>query len=200
LISRYQAIEEVLWPRGFTRDVWMIVDCARDPQGIFRFLLGCHLEYSCLYSGVLPPELEMAAPYLLQLDYDSEETRRLLRLAWGHSWGILLRSGTNMKKLRRHLREFLVIRDPKGKRMAFRYYDPRVLRIYLPTCSSDDLRTFFGPVEHFWTEDASDEDHILQFRIDGGRLDRKSVPLTEFGVRSHAAELVERAYELDDER
>ena len=25
-------IEELLWPKGFTRDMWMIVDGARDPR------------------------------------------------------------------------------------------------------------------------------------------------------------------------
>lgn len=166
-MSRGEVMEELFWPQGFTRDVWMIVDCARDPQRIFRFLLGCHLEYSCLYSGVLPPALEMAAPYLVQLEHDNQETRRLIQLSWGNSWGVFLKSGTSMNKLRRHLRQFLMVRDPQGRRMVFRYYDPRVLRAYLPTCNGEELRTVFGPVESFWTEAAPDVDHMLEFRFEG---------------------------------
>lgn len=176
-MSRYEAIERFLWPKGFSRDAWMIVDCARDQTRIFRFLLGCHLEYSCLYSGTLPPALEMAAPYLLQLEYDDRETRRLIELSWGNSWGIFLRSSTNMTKLRRHLRQFLIVRDPNGRRMAFRYYDPRVLRVYLPTCVNKELETVFGPIDCFWTEDRQDPDQMLEFRLKNGKLLAKSRPL-----------------------
>jgi hypothetical protein len=177
LMSRHQAIEELLWPKGPTPDVWMIVDCAREPQRIFRFLLACHLEYSCLFSGYLPPVLEMAAPYLVQLEHDNEETRRLIELSWGNSWGVFLRSGTNLTKLRRHLRGFLMVRDPQGRRMTFRYYDPRVLRAYLPTCNSEELRTVSGPIECFWTEDAKDVEHMLEFRFEGSRLIKKTLRL-----------------------
>jgi Domain of unknown function (DUF4123) len=177
-MRRYQAIEAVLWPNGLTRNVWMIVDCARDPKRIFRFLLDCHLEYSCLYSGALAPALEMAAPYLLQLDYDSQESRRLIELSWGNSWGVFLKSDTSLKKLRRHLRQFLIVRDPQGRRMAFRYYDPRVLRSYLPTCVSEELRTVFGPIDCFWTENQGDVEQLLEFRFESGRLAKRTLPLT----------------------
>lgn len=173
-MSRSDAIEKHLWPKGPSRDVWMIVDCARDRTRIFRFLLSCHLEQSCLYSGPIAPALEMAAPYLLQLEHDSEETRRLIELSWGNSWGIFLRSPTNMRNLRKHLRGFLIVHDWKGSRMAFRYYDPRILRVYLPTCTSEELRTVFGPIEFFWTEDGDDMDQMLEFKVDRGTLIQKT--------------------------
>jgi len=54
-------IEKILWPDGPCQNVWMIVDGARSID-VFRFLLECYLEYSCLYSGPLTPDLEIAAP------------------------------------------------------------------------------------------------------------------------------------------
>jgi hypothetical protein len=30
--------------------------------------------------------------------------------------------------------------------LLFRYYDPRVLRVYLPSCRPSELETVFGPV------------------------------------------------------
>jgi hypothetical protein len=180
LMSRYRAIEDYLWPNGPTRDVWMIVDCARDQNRIFRFLLACHLEQSCLYSGQIAPALEMSAPYLLQLEHDSEETRRLIELSWGNSWGVFLRSPTTLTNLRKHLRQFLVVLDPEGRRMAFRYYDPRILRVYLPTCSGEELRTVFGPIEVFWTEDWRDMDHMLEFQREAGKLIKRTQSLETF--------------------
>ena len=168
-------IEEILWPEGPRQNIWMILDGARSIE-IFRMLLACHLEYACLYSGTLTPDLEMAAPYLVQLDHGYRDTHHLIQQAWGNSWGVFLRSDTSLKKLRRHLREFLVVRDTKGKRMVFRYYDPRVLRVYLPTCEAGELRTFLGPIHLFWTEGNVLED-ILEFRSDRGSLVRRTISL-----------------------
>ena len=169
MTSRYVAeIEQRLWPEGFRRDIWMIVDAARDLR-IFSMLLDCHLEHSCLYSGYLPPALEAAAPYLVQLDYDYRDTRRFIREAWGNSWGVFLKADIGMDRLRRHLRGFLVVRDTSNQRLIFRYYDPRVLRVYLPTCTSGELREVFGPIECFWTEDET-VDSILEFRLHRERL------------------------------
>ena len=169
-------IEEILWPEGPRQNIWMILDGARSVE-VFRMLLECHLEYSCLYSGPLTPEMEIAAPYLVQLDHGYRDTHRFIRRAWGNSWGVFLKSETSLKKLRRHLREFLVVRDEKGRRMVFRYYDPRVLRVYLPTCTPGELRTVFGPIECFWTEDDSSE-NIREFKLSGSTLTNRTAALT----------------------
>jgi hypothetical protein len=158
LVSR---IEEILWPEGPRQNIWMILDGARSIE-IFRMLLACHLEYACLYSGPLSPELEMAAPYLVQLDHGYKDTHQFISRAWGNSWGVFLRSETSLKKLRRHLREFLVVRDERGNRLVFRYYDPRVLRVYLPTCTASELRRVFGPIECFWME-SGDPEELFKF-------------------------------------
>jgi hypothetical protein len=46
--------------------------------------------------------------------------------------------------------------------MRGRLYDPRVLRIYLPTCNAAETQEFFGPVSRFLME-ASDPQLMLQF-------------------------------------
>jgi hypothetical protein len=161
-------IEALLWPEGFRRDMWMVVDAARDRR-IFGVLVNSYLDYSCLYSGSLPPALETVAPYLVQLEHEDRYTRELLQQAWGNSWGILIRCDSSLETLRRHLRQFLVVQGPRGERLVFRYYDPRVLRIYLPTCNAEELRTVFGPIECFYTEAEASEE-IWEFRRDERRL------------------------------
>ena len=164
-------IEQCFWPQDFRRDVWMIADAARHPR-IFAMLQELHLEYYCLYSGPLPPALEMAAPYLVHFDYDDPGTHHFLQNAWGNSWGVFLKCASHARSLRRHLREFLVMRDSDGNRLVFRYYDPRVLRVYLPTCTLEELRTFFGPIECFWVEDET-SDLILHYSCDGNGLSER---------------------------
>jgi len=168
-------IEEILWPEGPRQNIWMILDGARSIE-IFRMLLACHLEYSCLYSGTLTSELEMAAPYLVQLDHGYKDTHQFIQRAWGNSWGVFLRSDTSLKKLRHHLRELLIVRDERGNRLVFRYYDPRVLRVYLPTCTTNELKAFLGPVQAFWTEGNVFED-MLEFRFERSNLVRRTIPL-----------------------
>lgn len=170
-----QQLEDILWPNKRGRHAWMILDAARD-QRIFPMLLECHLDYSCLYSGTLPPLLSMAAPYLLHLEYDYRDTRRFLRHAWGNSWGVVLNCDESLKTLRRHLREFLLVRDPSGQSLLFRYYDPRVLRLYLPTCNRSELETVFGPIERFWTEDDT-QHRLLDFSLSHGRLVQASLDI-----------------------
>lgn len=153
----------------------MIVDAARDPR-IFWLLREYHLERYCLYSGPLPAELEAAAPYLIQLECEDEDTRHFLRKAWSNSWGVFIKCAAHANALRRHLRGFLVARDADGKRMLFRYYDPRVLRIYLPSCVEKELESFFGPIECFWTEGKAAY-NMLEFRLSRGTLMQRTLSL-----------------------
>lgn len=168
-------VKEQFWPRAAGRDAWMIVDGARD-RNVYGMLLDSYLTHQCLYHGELAPELELAAPYLVQLEYDDRYTDRLIERARGNSWGVFLKSGASIGTLRRHLRRLLTVRGPKGDTLLFRYYDPRVLRVYLPTCRAEELQTVFGPIDCFWTED-EDPDMMLEFRVDHGRLSRKEMPV-----------------------
>ena len=146
----------------------MILDGARDDR-IYGAVYGCYQHKCCLYSGDLPPQLQMAAPYLVQLEKDDRFTNYAIDQGWGKAWGIFLRSETNMKTLRRHLRGLLRVRDESGRGLIFRYYDPRVLGIYLPTCQPGELRTFFGPVESYLFE-SDDPEVLLEYGFDSREL------------------------------
>jgi hypothetical protein len=128
------------------------------------------MDYTCLYRGPIAPELERAAPFLVHLYQGERFTRELLKLGWGKSWGIFVRGAESMESLRLHFRKFLRVVDERGKRMVFRYYDPRVLRIYLPTCSADELRYVIGRTGSLSAESA-DASALLVYRDVGGTLD-----------------------------
>lgn len=163
-----RAIENAIWPRGERRDVWVILDSARDPE-IYGTHVGFWSEDKCLYRGAIAPELKLTAPYLLQLDYEAPKTRRLLTRSLGRSWGIYFKSDSTLQPLRSHFRRLLMVQDYTGRKLAFRFYDPRVLRVYLPTCTRGELRQFFGPVEKFWM-DAEQPETLLEFAFDGEKL------------------------------
>ena len=166
-----------LWFKELSRAyrVWAVLDGARDKR-VYSAVVGCYTDNCCLYSGDLPSELKLAAPYLVSLDPEDRTTRYILRHAWGNSWGIFLRSTASMETLRRHLKGLLMVKDYKGRRLLFRYYDPRVLRVYLPTCWPAELEAVFGPVKAYLLEGA-EEGTVVQYRVDDGRLLEKVVRL-----------------------
>ena len=61
------------------------------------------------------------------------------------------------------------MKTEEGQELYFRYYDPRVLRTYLPTCTPDELEQVFGPVLEYALEDEVEET-LLRFRFAGGKL------------------------------
>jgi hypothetical protein len=90
-------------------------------------------------------------------------------MAWNNSWGVFVKCGAQLEVLRRHLRTLLLVRDESGNNLMFRYYDPRILRIYLPTCRVGELETVFGPIERFLMEDET-SDTLLDFSFDRKQL------------------------------
>lgn len=148
--------------------VYAIVDGARDPH-LRPMITSSGLPHACLFTGTLAPELAAAAPHLVELGRRSSFTRDLLRLGWGKSFGIFLAAPASLETLRRHFRRFLRVADERGQTLYFRYYDPRVLRPYLPTCDAGELATVFGPVTRYMVEDA-DPSQILEYRRAGPQL------------------------------
>lgn len=170
-----QRIVDTLWPPGQARraSVWAVLDCARDPA-IYRMLLESRLEFLCLYSGRLPRELEAVAPHIVELHPDHPFTARLLGVGWGRSWGVFA-AIDDATALRPHLRRFLRVRDEAGRQLLFRFYDPRVLRGYLPTCRASELLEFFGPIGRFAGEDSLGR-QLLDWQHDAGQLRTARVP------------------------
>jgi hypothetical protein len=135
------------------------------PGSLYRY----EPEHECLYRGELAPDLIEVAPYLVRLEPDARFTRWVLDSGWGNHWGIFAVSYADLRALRRHFRTFLMVHDSDAKPMYFRYYDPRVLRAYLPTCNAGELDTMFGPVASYILEGEKAE-VLLRFQSAGGKL------------------------------
>lgn len=131
---------------------------------------------ACLYRGELEPDLAEAAPYLAQLDRESPFTRWFLGEGWDRHWGILLRTDASLAEVRRHLRRLTLARLPDQQVVYFRFYDPRVLRVYLPTCTEEELDRFFGPLRSFLMEDPQ-PGALLRMERGAGALAVATVPL-----------------------
>jgi hypothetical protein len=156
-----------------TRSVYAVLDGASIP-GLLAKLHQHQPDYSCLYRGELPPEMAEVAPYLVHLQVNTEFTSWVTGEGWGKNWGIFALSSSDLRNLRQHFRGFLTVYDPNTRPMLFRYYDPRVLRTYLPTCNSEELAAIFGPVDSYLVEDESG-DGLLRFQLLSGALRSEKV-------------------------
>jgi hypothetical protein len=126
---------------------YVLLDAARDPL-VRAFILEHAPDAESLYAGI-DEGLVDVAPYLLPL---AGRLESLMPLAWGNSWGVFLRSEATLAELRKHFRRFLMVQLEDGEEVYFRFYDPRVLRVFLPTCTAPEREGFLGPVQTFVIE------------------------------------------------
>lgn len=173
--AQVQALQRTL---SETRQhLYGVLDGASIPN-LLSLLSENGLSSVCLVPGELDPELAQAAPYLAQLDAQSPFAELFLSQGLGKHWGILATSSADLRTLRMHFRKLMSVWDPDGKPLFFRYYDPRVLRIYLPTCNSGELRTVFGPVMTYYAE-AQTAGKLLRFTLGPDGLGQQQVALAK---------------------
>jgi hypothetical protein len=161
-----EALVAMLWPAGDSLaqpQVFAVVDGARDVR-IAPMLRTTGLENACLFAGTLVPELQAAAPWLVRLSPKAGLTRALLEAGWHEHWFVLVRvrADVTLQQLQRHLRTLLRVQDEAGRFLLFRFYDPRVLRVYLPTCTRAEADAMFGPIAE-WSCPGADPRALATF-------------------------------------
>ncbi|MGC2831837.1 MAG: DUF4123 domain-containing protein [Candidatus Acidiferrum sp.] len=141
--------------------LYALLDASREPS-VLKVILESKEEYQSLYEGAQGAQLAHFAPYLVRVPQNSALLDALVKQAWSKSWGVFVTCDKPLKDLRTHFRHFLTVKLPDGTQVYFRYYDPRVLRLFLPTCLPEEITQFFGPVKHFLME-ADDPATALHF-------------------------------------
>jgi len=123
----------------------------------------------CLFKGKLEPDMLYAAPYLVYLRRNDKFTEWVFNEGFGKHWGIFVQSSSSAIEMRSHFRSLVKVYDEQAKSMIFRFYDPRVLTRFLPTCNQAQLKSFFGAVESFYAEEG---ENLSRFQLDNGSLKR----------------------------
>lgn len=131
--------------------VFALLDAARDPH-VLGLLIVEENAYRSLYEGPAADDYADFAPYLVELPKDTPLLEVLIREGWNNSWGVFLTSRQPFAEVRKHFRRFLLAELPNGDEVLFRFYDPRVLRVYLRNCNVEETAAFFGPVTSFLIE------------------------------------------------
>lgn len=140
--------------------LYAVLDAARSRR-ILELLRESSDQTQSLLDGTRGDALAEVAPYLVQLTR-GRLLDALITEGWGRSWGIYLSCPLPFKQVRRHLRRFLRVKEAGSPDyLFFRYYDPRVLRTFLPTCTPQEATNFYGPIQQFWLEDHTSNLHTI---------------------------------------
>lgn len=158
-----------------------IVDACQDKDLAFEARDRFKVPIRMLFQGNAAQYMDEVAPYLIPIDPASDYLESWAQ-RWGKNVGILLTTPADPAKLLRHLRDIFVVKDEAGQNYFFRFYDPRVLRPYLPTCTAEQAKEFFGPVSAFLCETET-PDKVLRASLGGDKIREELVALS-VGSRS----------------
>ncbi len=123
-------------------------------------------EHQCLYIGDSETVLGEVAPWLFDATHSPGFKQWLAEEAPGKNWTIIIQSQATLRELHHHFRQFLMVTTDEGKELYFRFYDPRVLRVFLPTCDAVQLQEFFGDlVDAYLMENEAGK--MIRFTLDG---------------------------------
>jgi hypothetical protein len=146
-----------------------LLDAASVPGLLERLDSEPSLEVECLFRGELDRAMAEVAPYLVRLEPGSDFTEWVVGTGWGRHWGSYVVSRQGFRRLRDHLRSLTLVYRGDGVPLYFRFYDPRVLRVFLPTCTPVQLQQMFGPVDAYLAESEAG-DAVSIFRLNGDAL------------------------------
>jgi hypothetical protein len=124
-----------------------------------------------LYRGSAEEEHWDVAPYLMHLDDALLDW--ILATLWKEPWGIFVAGRADLAGLRQHLRRLLQVSSPGGEVWLFRFYDPRVLAIFLTICDRRQLALTFGPVAAFGIR--SGPEKVAFYQSPSARIDYPAV-------------------------
>ena len=163
-----------LWQEAENCFAYVVLDGAQN-NSLLDWLHGPDApQYECLFASDLSPDMAVVAPYLIQLESGSRFSDDFIKNGWSTNWGILLTSSVELPVVWRHLRQHTLVYGPELEPMYFRFYDPRVLRMFLPTCEEAQLKSFFGEIDFIFTE-GSDQVASDVWSVANGMLIRESV-------------------------
>ncbi len=147
LIVTPETLESLVKRAEEGKQIYAIVDSCDEPRiPVVVAKIGCDRAAS-LYSGSAAIEYASIAPYIIAVDGDW--IRWIGSELAGTPWGFffIVDASHDFAEIRRHWKRFLKVEVPDGRKLYFRFYDPRVLEPFLEASTAKELERFLGPIE-----------------------------------------------------
>jgi hypothetical protein len=136
-------------------DLYAVVDTAQDDK--LHDLVFAALFPNCLFLTDTFSPVGRAAPYLVPVEHAERLMREWRARGRGRNWGLFVRAEIPIPRLLQRLRTLNLATLPDGRTVLFRWWDPRVLRVFLPTCAGAELAPWFDGVEEWLCEEEGGE-------------------------------------------
>lgn len=156
--STKTTVEEFLLGKAADDDynLYGIVDSARNEE-VFRYLITGNVIYKSLFEGTMDVQSFGVSGFLVECKKESSLFQWMTTEVWGNSCCIFFTSKSSFDELFIHFQQFNRVYLEDDEVVLFRYYDPRVLRVYLPSCNHNEIDAFFGDVNNFFAESENPE-------------------------------------------
>ena len=153
-----------------------VLDCSRSPELYEHAARLSPDSAACLFEGRLDEALKAVSPHVVELSPADPLSRMWRTRGWGEAWGILFSSRANLATVRRRMRHFTQAKLPDGAGpVLFRFWDPRVFRVYMPLVEPADVAPWFQDIDRYIVE-TEDGKGSLRFALQGGALASDSGP------------------------
>jgi hypothetical protein len=161
-----RAVEQLLWTTSEDR-VYALLDGA-SVSGLLDRLYGAQRpQFESLITGDLTADMAEVSPYLVALERQTEFADWVITQGWGNHWGLYAVGRADLRATWFHLRTLVHVHGPDAKPMLFRFYDPRVLRMFLPTCTPEQVKEMFGTLDRFVAESDTPGSALIFTQVDG---------------------------------
>lgn len=128
--------------------LWAVLDACDAPEVPTRVRMLGPERGDCLWMGEAREKCWGVAPWLARVDLALLDWIR--SELWDEPWGLFVEAGATLDVVRKHFHGIQTVAGPDGRWMYFRFYDPRVLPMFLRTATPSDRAELFGPVKAFW--------------------------------------------------
>jgi hypothetical protein len=137
--------------------------------------------FACLLRGETDPLVLTRAPYLVRLVPGDEIFSWILQEGWGRNWGMFtaVPPDTPFEEVLEHFRQFVQVRLPDGRIVFFRFYDPRVQRVFVPSCDAGQTGELFS-LPTVWSCESEGGAALLVHSVKDGAVNCTKLSLDSF--------------------
>jgi hypothetical protein len=109
-----------------------------------------------LFARTFAQELLDVGPWVVRLSKAPEVESMLANMSFDIPWGYYVHTTVDIISLRQSLRRFNLARIPdSSKAVLFRYWDPRVMRVFLDVASREQRKRLFEWIDRIEAADGS---------------------------------------------
>lgn len=131
-------------PKG--TKTYALMDCALDST-IYPTIQASGCPNQKLYGESWQSGLADIAPHVVELTSSAKFSTELLTWDWYGNWGYFVQSTTSLSDLAQSFADLTTAKLSSGEEVFFRFFDPRVIRVFLAQASKNDLQSVFAKAE-----------------------------------------------------